>query len=126
MALLQCSQLLKQEEEMKIELAELNRSLLARLAQSKGDILGDSALIASLDSTKSTASRIATSLASAATLQVCQHKTFAGSPSAAADILPGWRMINLNQGRSSAGHPRRAAGSLQACSRDCRHPVPCA
>lgn len=63
-------QLLKQEEEMKVELADLNRSLLARLAQSKGDILGDTDLIESLDSTKSTASRIAASLASAAALQV--------------------------------------------------------
>eukprot|EP00892_Ulva_mutabilis_P012055 jgi/Ulvmu1/9221/UM005_0321.1 len=65
----QRSQLLKQEEEMKAELAGLNRTLLARLAQSSGDILADAALIASLDRTKSTASRIATSLASAAALQ---------------------------------------------------------
>lgn len=55
---------------MKGELAELNRSLLARLAQSRGDILADAELIESLDSTKSTASRIAAALASAATLQV--------------------------------------------------------
>lgn len=63
-------QLLKQEEDMKVELADLNRSLLARLAQSKGDILGDAELIESLDSTKSTASRIAASLAKAASFQV--------------------------------------------------------
>jgi hypothetical protein len=55
---------------MKDELEALNRSLLQRLAESRGDLLADTALLASLDNTKASATRTAAALASITQLQV--------------------------------------------------------
>lgn len=66
----QKSKLLRREEELTVQLADLQRSLLHELASSEGDILENRALIDSLNETKAKSVTIAESLKEAAVLQV--------------------------------------------------------
>eukprot|EP00798_Chlamydomonas_sp_ICE-L_P023166 gene23167-30374_t len=66
----QKSGLLKQEEELKMQLADLERSLLQNLATSTGNILDNKELLDSLNETKSKSTTIAVSLTESKTLQV--------------------------------------------------------
>lgn len=64
------SRILAEEDNLKIKLAALEKSLLQELADSEGNILENKALILSLDNTKSQSIAIAEALANSAKLQV--------------------------------------------------------
>lgn len=64
------SELLRKEEELKVELADLEKQLLAQLADASGNILENEPLIKSLEGTKAAASTISESLAESNRLQV--------------------------------------------------------
>jgi dynein heavy chain 2 len=66
----QKSALLKQEEELKVELAALERSLLQSLATSKGNLLENKELLDSLNETKAKSNTITTSLDESHRLQI--------------------------------------------------------
>ena len=66
----QKSQLLKQEEGLRVELAELERSLLQSLATSSGNLLENKELLDSLNETKSKSATISTSLEEGHKLQI--------------------------------------------------------
>mmetsp|Transcript_9476 Transcript_9476/g.27062 ORF Transcript_9476/g.27062 Transcript_9476/m.27062 type:complete len:1740 (-) Transcript_9476:175-5394(-) len=66
----QKSSLLKQEEELQIELAALERSLLQSLATSSGNLLENKELLDSLNETKSKSATISSSLENSHRLQV--------------------------------------------------------
>jgi dynein heavy chain 2 len=70
----QKSVLLKQEEDLKVQLADLEKSLLQTLATSEGNILENVKLIEALSETKAKSTTIQEGLAESARLQV-------GSPS---------------------------------------------
>ncbi|XP_071846316.1 cytoplasmic dynein 2 heavy chain 1-like isoform X2 [Apostichopus japonicus] len=63
------TELLKQEEDLKIQLAELEESLLETLANSVGNILENKALLDSLNKTKSSSQTISSSLTESVQLQ---------------------------------------------------------
>jgi len=65
----QKSFLLKQEEDLKVQLAGLEKTLLETLAKSTGNILENTALIRSLDETKAKSTTIQTSLTESHALQ---------------------------------------------------------
>ncbi|TPX62627.1 hypothetical protein PhCBS80983_g00247 [Powellomyces hirtus] len=62
--------LLKKEDELKIQLAQLEESLLGELANSQGNILENKTLIASLNETRDKSSTIATGLEESRRLQM--------------------------------------------------------
>ncbi|PAA68244.1 hypothetical protein BOX15_Mlig013490g1 [Macrostomum lignano] len=64
------SELLKQEEDLKIKLAELEESLLEELAKAKGNILENKELLESLNQTKASSTTIQESLSESVRLQV--------------------------------------------------------
>jgi dynein heavy chain 2 len=70
------SEMLKQEEDFKIELAALEKKLLEALATSEGDILENTSLIESLTQTKVTSKEIADALekSSVASLELDQQR----------------------------------------------------
>jgi dynein heavy chain 2 len=57
-------------EEMKVQLASLEKQLLEELATSQGNILDNRALVASLNETKVKSTTVATSLLESQALQV--------------------------------------------------------
>ncbi|XP_022257756.1 cytoplasmic dynein 2 heavy chain 1-like, partial [Limulus polyphemus] len=63
------SEVLKQEEEQKLQLTQLEESLLEQLASAQGNILENKELIASLNETKSSSSRITAALKESHQLQ---------------------------------------------------------
>ncbi|XP_064610087.1 cytoplasmic dynein 2 heavy chain 1-like isoform X3 [Liolophura sinensis] len=63
------TELLKQEEDLKIQLAQLEESLLEELANAKGNILENKELLDSLNKTKASSITIADSLAESVRLQ---------------------------------------------------------
>ena len=73
--------LLKQEEELKIQLAKLEESLLQELASAKGNILENKELLESLNKTKHSSMTISESLKESLQLQISldqvslEHKT---------------------------------------------------
>lgn len=62
--------LLKQEEELKIQLAKLEESLLQELASAKGNILENKELLESLNKTKQSSITITESLKESVQLQI--------------------------------------------------------
>lgn len=70
----QKSSLLKQEEELKVQLADLEKSLLETLANSTGNILENKVLLDSLTETKVKSTTIATSLTDSKQLQLSLDK----------------------------------------------------
>lgn len=66
--------LLKKEEELKIELSKLEESLLEQLANAKGNILDNKELLDSLQKTKESSTTISTSLDESQSLQVSLDK----------------------------------------------------
>lgn len=64
------SELLQKEEEFKVQLAELEKTLLQQLAASSGNILENDNLIKSLEGTKAAATTITESLAESSKLQI--------------------------------------------------------
>jgi len=64
------SELLQKEEQLKVELADLEKQLLTALADASGNILENEPLIRSLEGAKAAASTISTSLAESSRLQV--------------------------------------------------------
>lgn len=63
------TELLKKEEEMKLEMTQLEESLLEELASSKGNVLENQELIDSLNKTKSSSNEIAAGLKESKNLQ---------------------------------------------------------
>ena len=63
------SALLAQEEQLKVQLADVERALLQELATSEGNILDNKALIESLNKTKEQSSTISSALANAKHIQ---------------------------------------------------------
>lgn len=64
------TELLRKEEEMKLEMTQLEESLLQELASSKGNVLENQELIASLNKTKSSSNDIAIGLNESHDLQI--------------------------------------------------------
>ncbi len=68
------SSLLKQEEELKVQLADLEKTLLETLANSTGNLLENKVLLDSLTETKVKSTTIATSLTDSKQLQLSLDK----------------------------------------------------
>ena len=68
------SELLKKEEELKVQLAALEESLLQELAMAEGNILENKTLLESLNETKAKSMTIANALKESVTLQASLDK----------------------------------------------------
>jgi len=64
------SELLKREEDFKVQLADLEKQLLTQLAEASGNILENESLIQSLEKTKAASTTISESLAESSRLQL--------------------------------------------------------
>lgn len=64
------TELLRREEEMKLQMTQLEESLLQELASARGNVLENEELIASLNKTKSSSNEIAIGLKESHDLQI--------------------------------------------------------